>query len=213
MPYRKTIPLLFILSFMQGILLDAQTFSEISTSLPGLAYGSLDWGDYDSDGDLDLLVCGASSSGGLTQVFRNDGGGVFTEQSGIVLTGSTEGEGSWGDFDNDGDLDILISGYTSGQGRIYRNEGAGVFSEVSDTGLPDAGAGSSCWGDYDNDGDLDILIAGRNHIDGYLARVYQNQGSGSFREMEGIRLTGVQRCTPVRRMPSISLKLPLPWFW
>ena len=84
------------------------------------------WGDYDNDGDLDILLTGDHGSGGrVAKVYRNDGGGTFTD-IGAGLTGVYDSSVAWGDYDNDGDLDILLTGY-SGSGKVakvYRNDAA-----------------------------------------------------------------------------------------
>ncbi len=146
---------------------DAGVFTDIVAGLPGLRYGSARWGDYDNDGDIDLLVTGTYVSGKLARIYRNDAG-VFTD---IVagLPGWGNSVADWGDYDNDGDLDILVSGESGYQGmrtEIYRND-SGVFVAVYGTTYnPLIGSinGSAEWGDYDNDGDLDILLVGADHI-------------------------------------------------
>jgi hypothetical protein len=73
------------------------------------------WGDYDNDGDLDLVVI--SMGGGYNQVsenrlYRNDGAAGFVEVGhGTELAdqGQTHYAGAFGDVDNDGDLDLYIS--------------------------------------------------------------------------------------------------------
>jgi Concanavalin A-like lectin/glucanases superfamily/PA14 domain/FG-GAP-like repeat/RTX calcium-binding nonapeptide repeat (4 copies)/WD40-like Beta Propeller Repeat len=50
-----------------------QNFTELPTLLPGLQNGSTSWGDYDNDGDLDLLVTGTlgTIATPFFQVYRN----------------------------------------------------------------------------------------------------------------------------------------------
>jgi hypothetical protein len=50
-------------------------FTEIANgSLPRLEYGSVAWGDYDNDGDLDILLTGGVSSWEMfTKIYRNEG--------------------------------------------------------------------------------------------------------------------------------------------
>ncbi|MHC4502832.1 MAG: FG-GAP-like repeat-containing protein, partial [Planctomycetota bacterium] len=92
-------------------------FTDIGAGLLGASDGSVSWGDYDNDGDFDLLVVG-----GWTNVYRNDGGGVFTRLEIDFPRGG--GQAAWGDYDGDGDLDIAIavsSPPSSTDCTIYRN--------------------------------------------------------------------------------------------
>ena len=76
--------------------------------LAGVGYSSVAWGDYDNDGDLDLILTGDTNGGNrLAKIYRNNGNNTFTDQTSIVLTGVDNSSVAWGDYDNDGDL-----GYT-----------------------------------------------------------------------------------------------------
>lgn len=146
-------------------------FAESGVSLPGVFYPSLAWGDYDRDGAPDILISGATASGGLTQLYRNLGNGFFTGVA-IGLPQIDQGTCAWGDYDNDGKLDILqcgISGSTLVE-RIYRGSGTGTFTDINaGLGLLSTQGGTALWGDFDNDGALDALLSGVNG-----ARIYRN---------------------------------------
>jgi uncharacterized repeat protein (TIGR01451 family) len=161
-------------------------FTDIGAGLPGVSSSSVAWGDYDNDGDLDILLMGWTKSGHIARVYRNTGGSFSDIGAGLprVMIGSA----AWGDYDNDGDLDILLTGNTeSGQiARVYRNTN-GSFSDIG-AGLPVVCHSSAAWGDYDNDGDLDILLTG-NTGSTYITRVYRNTG-GNFTDI-GANLSGV----------------------
>ena len=110
--------------------------------------GALDAGDYDNDGDLDLIFTGWGQyyGGAQTILFRNDIG-TFNEDTGQDLAQYQGGEVAWGDYDNDGDLDLAIND------KIYRNvNGSLVLSQTL------TGYGGDAWADYDNDGDLDLVL-------------------------------------------------------
>jgi len=91
--------------------------------------GSITWGDYDNDGDLDLAV-GNTSSSKPNRVYRNNGDETFSPVwSGTGETLDQTEYISWGDFDNDGDLDLGV-GNDSAPNRVYRNEGGGILSAL-----------------------------------------------------------------------------------
>lgn len=154
----------------------SQVFTEhIGITLPGMEQGSTAWGDYDNDGDLDLLLAGYSQAGNSAIIFQNEDGNFSDINAGLL--GCYGGTAAWGDFDNDGDLDILLTGYSnSGRiSKIYRNE-SGAFNDLN-AGLPGV-SDNSCgiWGDYDNDGDLDIFLCGNTGYD-RISKLFRNDNS------------------------------------
>jgi Tol biopolymer transport system component/formylglycine-generating enzyme required for sulfatase activity len=170
-------------------------FSEpilLPLDLPGGAVAwnpwGADWGDYDGDGDQDLLLSLMSgpSQVHFSEIFRNDGNGVLTPL-GAGLTQSA-GQTKWGDFDNDNDLDVLQTGMYSGT-KLYRNE-SGSFVPVS-VDLAGYYNMQIDWGDYDNDGDLDILIIGMLGNTGEMAKVYRNNGDATFTDIDAGLPSGV----------------------
>ena len=153
-------------------------FSEISTNLEGISSSSAAWGDYDNDGDLDILMTGNSSSGSISKIYRNDSGVFSHINAGLYST--AYGTVSWGDYDNDGDLDILLTGLNIS--KILRND-SGVFSDIY-ARLPRTSSGRAAWGDYDNDGDLDLLLAGQlqDGTNDDYSGIYRND-SGVFTDI------------------------------
>ena len=100
----KTLPILTLLLVL-SIELCSQTFTEqTGISLTELASTSIAWGDYDNDGDLDILLTGTERTGNVSKIYRNNGNNTFVEQTGISLTGVYNGSVDWGDYDNDDDL-------------------------------------------------------------------------------------------------------------
>lgn len=131
------------------------SFVDIEADLIDVREGSLLWGDFDNDNDLDLLLSGETyNDSSVLLIYRNDDG-VFVEND-PALPGIAYGHASWGDFDNDGDLDIMIAG--GWDARLYENiDGDFIDSGNEFTALQNA---KTCWGDFDNDGDQDILVIG-----------------------------------------------------
>jgi len=165
---------------------DSGTFNNINAAITGLYMGSITWGDYDSDGDLDLALSGVDATTRYTFIYRNNSG-IFNNIN-AGLTGLYNSSLSWGDYDNDGDLDLAASGLDSGnnpKSYIYRND-SGAFYDIN-SGITGVGYSSSAWGDYDNDGDLDLAISGWSGS--FLSRIYRND-SGAFNNI-GAALAGV----------------------
>jgi len=151
-------------------------FLDINAGIKGVYDSSSgEFGDYDNDGDLDILITGRDSDDvRYAIIYRNDGDDTFTDiEAGLI--GSKQGKGIWGDFDNDGDLDIVLTGFnrTFDMAKLYRNDNNDTFVLLEDN-FPDA-VGPCAFGDFDNDNDLDILFTGWNGgANQYFAKVYRN---------------------------------------
>ncbi|MFO7660309.1 MAG: FG-GAP-like repeat-containing protein [Candidatus Cloacimonadaceae bacterium] len=172
-------------------------YSPVNLNILGVWGGSVQWGDYDNDGDMDLLVTGRKTSNPnlfITAIYKNDGKGNLREfDPGLINL--QQSQALWGDYDNDCDLDILLIGTTTnyhGTSRIYRNDSNNVFTDIG-ADIANVFKGSIDWGDYDNDGDLDILLSGRLHygVDEFVTAIYRNDGSDIFTDIQA-GLPGVE---------------------
>jgi hypothetical protein len=143
------------------------SFVQVASS-PDIAFG-----DYDSDGDLDLAIAGEDPTKLVTKIYRNDNGS-YTD-IGAELTGVRNASLKWGDFDNDGDLDLIVTGLDNSAvaspiTKLYVNNG-GTFEEAYFNSIfPGIGTGTVSWSDYDNDSDLDLLLIDKASNIGYLLR-------------------------------------------
>ena len=175
----------------------SQTFTELTnTSLYGASSGSVDWGDYDNDGHLDILMSGlVAADMGTTVIYKNNGDNTFTKQSNIPLQGVYSSYAKWLDYDNDGYLDVLISGRVStiknranDQTILYRNNGNNTFLQQTNISLifPKTIARFDC-GDYNNDGYLDIIFSTPTN-----AKIFKNNGNNSFTEQTNVILPACQ---------------------
>ena len=125
------------------------------------------WGDFDSDGDPDLLL-GYAGDAPVTALFRNDGTGGFVEvadEVGLRLNEGVTRQASWVDYDGDGDLDLFLA-LRDRENRLYRNDlsDGAMFTDVtraSGIGDPRRTVGA-VWFDVDQDGDLDVVTANMN---------------------------------------------------
>jgi len=161
-----------------------QTFTDANAGLEGLYFSSAVWGDYDSDGDLDLYLTGRSTGNTwIAILYRNDAGSfVDSGSSPSPLSGTAR----WVDYDNDGDLDLSICGdYHDGSTfvdvhELYENDGGLLSLSESMSPVADAIA----WGDWNNDGESDYIAAGDD-----ATAIYRN-GTSSWTDT-GTVLTGV----------------------
>lgn len=171
-------------------------FAEIPADITGVRSGSTTFGDYDNDGDIDILLMGYHDENySTTAVFENDGNASYTNINAEFQSFQLDGSASWGDHDNDGDLDILLSGAAMISGVfgrytfLYTNNGNGTFTML-DPQLEGVCNSSSDWGDFDNDGDIDILLTGSNNDPSFVSKIFVNNGGGSFSELP-VNLAGI----------------------
>ena len=135
-------------------------------------------GDYDLDGNLDLVK--TNFAGDTPSLYHNLGGATFEDATFPAGLGRHTQFLGWGvgffDFDNDGWPDILIcnghvypeveqlrteAGYAQRK-LLYHNMHNSHFADVSEEAGPaisEPSASRGCaFGDFDNDGDIDFVI-------------------------------------------------------
>jgi len=149
------------------------------------------WGDYDSDGDVDLLVLAVDETyvpgvgAPIQRLYRNDqdeyGRPVFVDvtlETGLFgyQNGSLSHSALWADFDNDGDLDLVTFGgrhNTTNAHRYWVNQlsetGTATFINEVLERWPDSTDvydvnGMATVADIDSDGDLDVAFANAQSV-------------------------------------------------
>jgi len=152
---------------------------------------SASWGDFDNDGDFDVIV--ANFSGQQNFFYRNQlaetGLPTFArinDQAPGTNQGWTVGT-HWADWDNDADLDLMVTnGFapvpsTFRRNFYYRNDGGTLIRDQTTPAALDSGwAYGAAWGDSDGDGDLDLCIAnwmGAGQVNGYYVNGAQGNGN------------------------------------
>jgi len=190
------------------------TFKEVAlaggaaVTAEGKAEASMgvDAGDFDNDGDEDLVMTELTGQG--FNLYVNDGSARFRDQGaasgfGPASTLYTGWGTAWFDYDNDGWLDtfsangtiITLEGHENvpfpyDQHRLlFRNLGNGRFEDVTTRAgasfaMSESGRGAA-FGDIDNDGDIDILVGN----DAGPTRLLINN-IGNRQHWAGLRLVG-----------------------
>jgi hypothetical protein len=128
------------------------------------------------------VACGPPGlPGAKNALYRNAGGGRFTDVSGPSGITASSGTYSLGvstlDFDDDGWVDLYVANDSS-PSALYRNNHDGTFTDIalragcaySQDGRPQAGMGVAV-GDYDRDGRVDIF---KTNFAGDTSTLYAN---------------------------------------
>ena len=174
-----------------GVSLYANEPGELGTfsSLDGIPFQGvmprgLSSGDFDKDGDVDLVTVTSNGTdpGNQAAVSLNNGDGTFAEvvnyPSGVNPTGVISA-----DFSGDGQLDLAVGHMMSNlQGTelgLLLGMGDGTFKEVTQYPASDvkplqvSGPRTLTSGDFDNDGNLDIAMA---NVDGDDVTIFRRTG-------------------------------------
>ena len=168
--------------------------------------------DYDRDGDLDLFVanyldfsmtankqcfdpggsrdyCGPRSYRPVPdRLFRNEGGGRFTDVTEAAGITKADGAGlgvATGDYNGDGWLDLYVANDAT-PNQLWMNQKNGTFVDegplagvaLNAAGVPEGSMGIAA-GDYDHDGDEDLFVT---NIIGETFALYTNDGRAGFED-------------------------------
>ena len=167
------------------------------------------WLDYDNDGDLDLFVanyldwspetnricgtegkrlsCSPTDYAGLPNLlYRNDGGGRFSDVSAAAGIAAHVGKGmsvAVADADGDGLMDVFVANDRS-RNFLFRNVGGRAFIETgveagvayTEDGVPVSGMGAD-FRDLDEDGRPDIFLTA---LSGDKFPLFLNTADGFF---------------------------------
>jgi hypothetical protein len=162
---------------------------------PGISHRAIGFGDFDSDGDNDVMVTEVNSSlNGNFRLMKNSGNGALTFAGAFGFT-----KGAYriatGDFNNDGKMDAAapnagaLPSASGGIDVVYGN-GAGGFTSGFIPSGPISGLGPPgslthlspidiTTGDWNGDGRTDLAVAALTSST-HQVFVVTNNGNGSF---------------------------------
>jgi DNA/RNA endonuclease YhcR with UshA esterase domain/uncharacterized membrane protein YjjP (DUF1212 family) len=170
-------------------------YDHVPTPFEGVSDCSIAFSDVDGDNDQDVLITGLNSSGTqIAKLYTNDGTGTFSEVTGTPFEEVDLSSIAFSDVDGDSDEDVLITGFNypgDPIAKLYLNDGTGTFSEVAGTPFEGVAIGSIAFSDVDGDNDPDVLITGANSATTPIAKLYINDGAGTFTEVTGTIFEGV----------------------
>ena len=173
--------------------------------VPATMAGGVAVFDYNRDGRPDIFFTNGANLATLkkddpkyrNRLFRNDGGGKFTDvtdHAGLAGAGFDNGA-AVGDYDNDGYPDLFVTGVY--HNTLYHNNGDGTFTDVTArAGLDklDAKYGplwaiTAAWVDVNNDGLLDLFVANYLKWDYKTEPLCEYKGAADYcnpRKYEGL---------------------------
>lgn len=186
----------FLITLSVTTLQGQTTFTESAASwginIGGSKDGGLSFGDYDNDGDLDVLI-NTSDGTQRSRLYRRNSGNNFTDVTSTLapalLNNNRERSAVWGDVNNDGRLDFIRNTSLSGL-EIYIQGSNGKFGDGTGGTTPltfnstNISNGCNAEGaglvDFDGDGDLDIIFDNHDYGVDILRNNYINHNTNAI---------------------------------
>jgi hypothetical protein len=166
----------------------SNTFTNVTLTMwqPGVesSQWSAAWGDYDSDGKVDVFVGEDNGGAPRGRLMRNTGAGFVDVSTSTGLNDNGFAQNlAWADMNNDHRLDLVIGMEGPQPNQIYLQDASHHFTAVGASVGIQTPVGTKAYGmavgDPDGDGDLDIYIStcpGDSPTSTPLAKAfYQNQ--------------------------------------
>jgi hypothetical protein len=157
------------------------TFTTVDPGIPGTEHGGVAFVDLDSDGLLDIVVTGVSSTNSWARtaaVYHNEGDGTFKD-AGAALTGVDCSAIDWCDLNGDGLADLAYAGSIDsdpwGLTNVVINKGNMTFESHADLVSGHRG------GTY-----IQLVDFNQNLIPDMAVMGYANDGTTHFQVLNGV---------------------------
>lgn len=150
-------------------------FTVFATYAPAILGQHVTGGDFDADGDVDVVMTDGWGSSSNVRIMLNNGNGNLSGPY-------TYSAGTWArgvvviDVDNDGDLDLAVTNSGNDNISVLLNDGNGNFSDLANFSVGDSPT-SVFANDFSGDGFIDIATA---NYGGSNVTVILNDGDGTF---------------------------------
>jgi hypothetical protein len=145
--------------------------------------GSVDAGDFNHDGLIDIIVSGyEDTQKNITVLYKNNGNGTFSQVTGTDFVGHQQGETAFIDVNNDAYPDIIEIGRDVKNGwktfgKLYINNKNETFTKFDEAKTNFFGGGCAlAIGDVNNDGLTDFFMSGWSTNSTFM----YNKGDSSF---------------------------------
>ena len=152
------------------------SFQAPSPHATGLGSVGVATGDFNGDGNLDVVI--ANSGTNAVSVEFGDGHGGFTSEADLTTALGPVGV-VVADFDRDGHADLAVTNYNVGNGNsvtVLLGNGDGTFKPAQQYTVGHGPYGIVA-ADFNDDGLPDLAVV--NHVDGNVS-ILLNTGNGSF---------------------------------
>ena len=134
--------------------------NDFSFSRPNSQSRGITKGDFDNDGNLDVVTTAYTSGAGQKRFYfqKGLGNGKFGTATGYCTSGNLPQDIKSADFNNDGNLDVAFANQTGVY--IYHGQGNGLFDSI--TSLTLTSGKYLALGDFNEDGAMDVVATSAN---------------------------------------------------